>query len=81
MKEEHPAGFRHRNKDISLRKTGVKQISHGTIFYYSVRKNKFLPFQVYNVDKSALSTIQRPQKIFTNTRREPVAAIIYVIIV
>ncbi|XP_057663190.1 jerky protein homolog-like [Diorhabda carinulata] len=80
-------GFRKRNRDITLRKPEATSAARAQAFnkpqvaqFFKVfdqimQKENIDPMRIYNADESALSTVQRPQKIFATAGRKQVGAI------
>lgn len=85
--QEWLAGFLRRNKDISVRKPEPTSAARAqafnrpqvTKFFNAYEEliitHKFPPNRIYNVDESALSTVQRPQKILATTGRKQVGCL------
>ncbi|KAJ0179839.1 hypothetical protein K1T71_004430 [Dendrolimus kikuchii] len=85
--KEWLAGFRRRNPDISLRKPEATSAARAQAFnrpqvarffntYQNVIETYKIPsYRLYNIDESALSTVQRPQKVFATTGRKQVGAL------
>lgn len=85
--KEWLAGFRRRHPDISLRKPEATSAARAQAFnkpqvalFYNtyqdiIQSNNISPHRLYNVDESALSTVQRPQKVFATTGRKQVGAL------
>lgn len=79
--------FRRRNPDITLRKPEATSAARAQAFnkpqvaqFFKVldetlQKEKIDPMKIYNADESALSTVQRPQKVFATTGRKQVGSI------
>lgn len=79
--------FRRRNPDITLRKPEATSAARAQAFnkpqvaqFFNVldetmQKENIDPMKIYNADESALSTVQRPQKVFATTGRKQVGAI------
>ena len=79
--------FRRRNPDITLRKPEATSAARAQAFnkpqvanFFKVledtmQKEKIDPLKIYNADESALSTVQRPQKVFATAGRKQVGAI------
>ncbi|CAK1598648.1 unnamed protein product [Parnassius mnemosyne] len=85
--KEWLAGFRRRHPDISLRKPEATSAARAQAFnkpqvalFFNtyqdiIQSNNISPHKLYNVDESALSTVQRPQKVFATTGRKQVGAL------
>lgn len=81
------AGFRSRNPDIALRKPEATSAARAMAFnrtqvakffelYQScLEKHKIDPTKIYNVDESALSTVQKPPKVFAQSGKKQVGAL------
>lgn len=79
--------FRRRNPDIALRKPEATSAARAQAFnkpqvaqFFKIledviKKENINNMNIYNADESALSTVQRPQKIFATTGRKQVGAI------
>ena len=80
-------GFRERNPDISLRQPEPTSSARARAFnkpqvatFFSIledtiHKYNIPPERIFNMDESALSTVQRPPKIFATKGRKQVGAI------
>lgn len=85
--KEWLAGFRRRHPDISLRKPEATSAARAQAFnkpqvalFFNtyqdiIQSNNISPHRLYNVDESALSTVQRPQRVFATTGRKQVGAL------
>lgn len=81
------AGFRKRNPDIALRKPeptskaramgfNRPQVSKFFTTYQEIlEKHNISPTRIFNVDESALSTVQKPPKVFAQTGKKQVGAL------
>ncbi|KAK9747215.1 DDE superfamily endonuclease [Popillia japonica] len=84
---EHLKVLESRNPDITLRKPEATSAARAQAFnkpqvakFFKVledtlQKENIDPLNIYNADESALSTVQRPQKVFATAGRKQVGAI------